>query len=82
MRKRGKKHSEEGGKYGTKVTEYFVLRIAALAAVSLSPLVVDKVIHQQPLNLWDLEVFFFFQKGMIYCYAYVCLWLFRDSASK
>uniref|UniRef100_A0A7S4K9F7 CLU central domain-containing protein n=1 Tax=Paramoeba aestuarina TaxID=180227 RepID=A0A7S4K9F7_9EUKA len=57
VRKKGTKTSEGGGKYGTKVTEYFILRIAALAAVRLSPLVVDKVFRQQPLNLWDLEGF-------------------------
>ena len=38
------------------MSEYFIRRIASLAAVQLSGLVVAKVLRQQPLNMWDIEV--------------------------
>jgi len=41
----------------SRVAEYFIQRIAALSAVHLSPMAIDKVLHQQPLNMWDLEGF-------------------------
>ena len=57
VRKRGEKQKNDKNiEDGRKVSEYFIRRIASLAAVELSGLVVAKVLRQQPLNMWDLEV--------------------------
>ena len=63
MRKRGEKggggggrREGRGGEWGLRLLFIFIRRIGALAAVELSSLVVDKVLRQQRLNMWDLEV--------------------------